>query len=56
MSPFSFSCNVCRLTLSGADELLAAGLPAHATSISPDDLGPDFDPARVAERLYGIND
>ncbi|WP_280249210.1 hypothetical protein [Nocardia abscessus] len=56
MSPFSFSCNVCRLTLAGTDELLAAGLPAHATSISPDDLGPDFDPARMAERLYGIND
>ncbi|WP_433734926.1 hypothetical protein ACQP0C_41600 (plasmid) [Nocardia sp. CA-129566] len=56
ISPTSFSCNVCRLTLAGADELLAGGLPAYATSISTDDLGPDFDPAREAERLYGIND
>ncbi|MFC8048133.1 hypothetical protein, partial [Nocardia sp. NPDC057353] len=56
MSAHFFGCNVCRLTLSGMQEFAAAGLPAYSVPISADDLGPDFDAEREAERLYGIND
>ncbi|MFI7192521.1 hypothetical protein ACIBQ0_22525 [Nocardia nova] len=57
MTPNEFACNVCRLTLSGIQELAGAGLPSSAFEIDdPDALGPDFDPDLEAERLYGIND
>lgn len=56
MSPNSFGCNVCRLTLDGMQELAEGGLPSFTIQIDPDDLGPDFNPDLEAERLYGIGD
>ncbi|WP_157108704.1 hypothetical protein [Aldersonia kunmingensis] len=53
LSPTSFSCNVCRLALTGADELAAGGLPSREIPLWAKELGPNFDPAREAERLYG---
>jgi hypothetical protein len=46
--PQVFECNVCRLTLTGIQELAEAGLPASRHQIDPRALGDDFDP----ESLY----
>jgi hypothetical protein len=41
-SPQSFECNVCKLPLSGQDELAAARLPASTYDLDPGDLDDDF--------------
>jgi hypothetical protein len=56
LSPQAFACNVCRLTLHGLDELSGCQLPASRYEVTPEDLGPDFDPAEFAEREYGFHD
>jgi hypothetical protein len=56
LTPRAFACNVCRLTLTGPDELQAANLPATRYEVTQDDLGEDFDPELYAESLYGLRD
>ncbi|MFB7837772.1 hypothetical protein ACWIGW_44025 [Nocardia brasiliensis] len=56
LHPDGFSCNVCRLSLGGRDELAAGRLPSSTIGVDPDDLGPDFNPEREAQRLYGVRD
>lgn len=43
-TPQGFACNVCRLRLSGSDELAEAGLPHKPFRPLGQDLPPDFDP------------
>ena len=56
LSPRSFACNVCRLTLNGPEELAEGRLPASRHEIVSEDLGEDFDPEFFAESAYGIPD
>ncbi|MGW4068947.1 hypothetical protein [Nocardia grenadensis] len=53
LHPTSFGCNVCRLSLAGAEELRAARMSDLPISVSAEDLGPDFNPADEGQRLYG---
>lgn len=54
--PRAFACNVCKLRLSSAQELVAAGLSAEARELHEDDLGDDFSAAEWADGLYGLRD
>lgn len=54
--PRAFACNVCKLTLSSAQELVAAGLSVENLELHEDDLGDDFSAAEWAEGLYGLRD
>lgn len=56
LTPTSFACNVCRLTLNGSQELEECSLPSSRHPIDIDDLGEDFDPDLESERLYGSRD
>jgi len=42
-SPQFFDCNVCKLSLSGQEELAAGQLPASTYDLDPGDLDEDFD-------------
>lgn len=42
--PHAFACNVCHLTLNGAEELAECAFPTAAESIELEELGEDFDP------------
>lgn len=51
--PQVFACNVCRLTLSGTEELAEARLSTAAEEVQPEDLGEDFDPELLdAQRAF----
>lgn len=54
--PSDFACNVCKLTLSGQQELDACDLPASRFDVQENDLGSDFDARSVAEEMYGLHD
>lgn len=56
LTPTSFACNVCRLTLNGPQELEECSLPSSRHPIDIDDLGEEFDPDLESERLYGSRD
>ncbi|OHF24516.1 hypothetical protein BKP30_29315 [Rhodococcus erythropolis] len=56
LTPTSFACNVCRLTLNGSQELEECSLPSSRHPIDIDDLGEEFDPDLEVERLYGFRD
>ncbi|MGK5442152.1 hypothetical protein ACSNN7_10070 [Micromonospora sp. URMC 105] len=45
--PQAFSCNVCRLTLHGPEELIEAKLPAARHMVDVGELGEDFDPEQL---------
>jgi hypothetical protein len=48
--PQVFTCNVCRLTLSGPEELGEAQISTAAEEVQADDLGEDFDPVLLDAR------
>jgi hypothetical protein len=52
--PSAFACNVCKLTLHGQQELAACDLPSSLMDVQHYQLGPDFDPRKAAEAMYGI--
>lgn len=54
--PRVFACNVCKLMLTGPQELSAAGVSAHEREVREDDLGDDFSASEWAEALYGVRD
>lgn len=54
--PRAFACNVCKLSLLSAQELVAAGLSAEDRELHEDDLGDDFSAAEWAEGLHGLRD
>ncbi|MEU7839976.1 hypothetical protein AB0B39_03295 [Micromonospora sp. NPDC049114] len=56
LSPQTFACNVCKLTLHGPEELAEGKLPASRHEIHLSDLSDDFDPEYFAESQYGIQD
>ena len=51
--PTAFACNVCRLVLSGPQELRACSLPVSRLNVEDYQLGWDFDPRAAAEAVYG---
>lgn len=51
--PSDFACNVCKLTLSGHQELDAGDLPASRFNVEEYDLGSEFSASAVAEAMYG---
>ncbi|MDF3310462.1 hypothetical protein P3H15_36200 [Rhodococcus sp. T2V] len=55
-TPKGFACNVCRLSLSGAQELQECSLPAFRHEVDIEKFGDNFDPEVVADQLYGIDD
>jgi hypothetical protein len=54
--PSDFACNVCKLTLSGQQELDVCDLPASRFDIQEYSLGSDFDARTAAEAMYGLYD
>lgn len=54
--PRSFACNVCKLGLTGPEELEAASLSSAEREVSEEELGDDFHAWEWAEALYGIDD
>ncbi len=54
--PSDFTCNVCKLTLSGQQELDVCDLPASRFDVQEDDLGSDFNARTAAEAMYGLHD
>lgn len=52
--PRAFACNVCRLELTGPDELAECQLPTSSYRVEAEVLGPDFDPDELfAHRYHG---
>lgn len=51
--PRVFRCNVCKLTLTGPEELEIAGLPTQAREIQEAELGDEFDLTAFTEDMYG---
>lgn len=54
--PRAFGCNVCKLTLHDAAELVAGYVPATEREVKEADLGEDFSASEWAEALYGLRD
>lgn len=54
--PRLFACNVCKLMLTDAQQLAAAGLANTEREVSEADLGEEFDASAWAEWLYGDGD
>lgn len=52
LTPHDFACNVCKLDLSGPEELAAAGLPAAGYELDRDELDEDFDVDEHARSMY----
>jgi len=54
--PSDFARNVCKLTLSGQQELDVCDLPASRFDVQEYHLGSDFNTRTVAEAMYGLHD
>lgn len=49
MIPAVFACNVCRLRLTGTEELNNVGLPASPFAATQDELGDGYDPEMIVD-------
>lgn len=54
--PRAFACNVCKLMLTSAQELVAARVSAADRELHEDDLGDDFSATEWAEGQYNVRD